>query len=155
RPCSAHTRYLAACAALALMAACPGLTLLTTGPARDGEGSGLLHRRGAESAAWTQPSSVPTGTAFSGPALPGPGPGFPRWEEAHWALPPPWDRCPVRGQGAAPPPLRLRGEYAVLLAPGSGARSSLAATLEPLLPGLVVLWLAGVLLLSLRFLGGW
>jgi uncharacterized protein YjbI with pentapeptide repeats/beta-lactamase regulating signal transducer with metallopeptidase domain len=113
RPRSAHARYLTACAALAVMAACPGLTLLGTHAARNWDDGASLRRTGAQNAEWTQTQS--SGSAGIG----------------------------------------LRGEFAADPTLSQGRQSNLATAVDPLLPGLVVIWLAGVLFLSLRFLGGW
>jgi bla regulator protein BlaR1 len=109
---SAHARYLAACAALGLMAACPFLTLLCasrtafTAEAQRDVGAPLVGAR-SQSLLIGYPQGVPLDSwPSASPA-----------EDARLPFP-------------TPPPASL-------------------------LPGLTAAWLLGVLVLSLRLLGGW
>jgi len=123
---SANARYIAACAALALLALSPAATfMLVPAPLR--------------------PEAPAPSDAVAPPALPAPGrplpavagaaPGPASKPQAVPSAPP----APVRAVEPAKPPLTSR----------------LVAAVEPAMPWLVLAWAAGVCLLSLRQLGGW
>jgi beta-lactamase regulating signal transducer with metallopeptidase domain len=161
---SANSRYAAACAALLIMAILPVATFFFVPASKSARASkepavavAVLENSDAQA---PTPTPEPTETA-SQPA------GSPR--ENRFGVPPSGGNKPAKvrtpsassvfGERTAPTASMLREETGGSSKPGpppSAARIRDAfARLEPLLPRLVFIWLIGVVLLSLRLLGGW
>ncbi|HUU96052.1 MAG TPA: carboxypeptidase regulatory-like domain-containing protein [Phycisphaerae bacterium] len=124
---SANARYVAACAALLLVT---GAALLTAGLLSFRSGTGTM-------------ASDPVGTSAGVAALP--------------VVPLPATASPAPG-GQMPRPVSL-GQPAPMGSPPLPARTPwrvrVFTFLEPILPWIVLGWLAGVIVLSMRLLGGW
>ncbi|MHC4400928.1 MAG: M56 family metallopeptidase [Planctomycetota bacterium] len=132
----ANARYLAGCTAMMLMLALPLVTILAAGRAGTAPGIGLsdLHAQGTVGA-----PVAPLARHDSVVILPG-------------------SDVPQSTQSVQSPPPIESSTFEPAYSAGQPAvsrKESFRSAIEPLLPTAVYIWLAGVLILSIRLLGGW
>lgn len=146
RPCTAHARYLAGCAALLLMVMCPLVTASWLASQSAQRAPAIVaHRLRA-----TVDASAVQGTSFAR-ATPERGPGPVPTETIERSRPRPHGR--ISQPGTALQSSNRRGR-------SYGQRAAYASwrlfhgVVESALPYVVVVWLAGVLVLSARLAGG-